>query len=62
MSLEFDIKLGWIPKAQITGPIPLAYSHPDSDQIIFEKAEKGLVLYYGPRFNNSFAIHREYYE
>ena len=32
--LEFDIKLGWIPKAQITGPIPLAYAHPDMDDLI----------------------------
>lgn len=61
LSLQYDIKLGWVPKAQITGPIPLAYAHPDSDQIISEKADKGLVIFYGPRFNNSFEIHGNYH-
>jgi hypothetical protein len=26
-ALEYDIRLGWIPRAQITGPIPIAFSH-----------------------------------
>lgn len=33
-ALEFDIKLGWVPKAQITGPIPISFSHPDMDDLL----------------------------
>jgi hypothetical protein len=33
-SLEHDIKLGWIPKTQVTGPIPVSFSHDFLDAII----------------------------
>ncbi len=28
-ALQYDIKLGWMPKSQITGPIPLSFSTPN---------------------------------
>ena len=33
-ALQYDIKLGWVPKTQITGPIPISFNHLLLDQII----------------------------
>ena len=53
-SLEFDIKLGWIPRAQITGPIPTAFAHPDMDDLLSEHSDPNSIVYLGYRPTNTF--------
>jgi hypothetical protein len=60
-ALEFDIKLGWVPKAQITGPIPISFSHPDMDDLLLEHIDSKSLIYLGYRPTNSFDIHRKFY-
>ena len=48
-ALEYDIKLGWIPRSQITGPIPLSFSHAISDSLLQAKVKSFLYLGYRPR-------------
>lgn len=33
-ALEHDIRLGWVPRSQITGPIPLSFSQENFDWVI----------------------------
>lgn len=49
-----------MPRAQISGPIPLAYAHPDMDDLINENL--GSMLYLGYRPTNSFDIHKCFYD
>lgn len=36
-ALEHDIRLGWIPRSQVTGPIPLSFSQENYDWVIENK-------------------------
>jgi hypothetical protein len=51
-ALEYDIKLGWIPRSQITGPIPLSFSSYVNDEVIEKKAKS--LIYLGYRAKHSF--------
>jgi hypothetical protein len=51
-ALEYDIKLGWLPRSQITGPIPLSFTHYLSDSLFQSKAKS--FMYLGYRACHSF--------
>lgn len=48
-----------MPRSQITGPIPLAYAHPDLDDLI--EANIGPMIYLGYRPTNTFDVHKQFY-
>ena len=49
-----------MPRSQITGPIPLAYAHPDLDDLI--EANLNPMIYLGYRPANTFDIHKQFYQ
>jgi hypothetical protein len=59
-ALEYDIKLGWIPRSQIAGPIPLSFSSYINDEVIEKKMRSMIYLGYRPK--HSFELHERYYE
>jgi hypothetical protein len=59
-ALEYDIKLGWIPRSQITGPIPLSFNSYINDEVIETKMKS--MIYLGYRPQHTFELHERYYE
>jgi hypothetical protein len=63
-SLEHDIKMGWVPRTQIAGPIPLTFQNYAIDSMIettLQYSPTG-VLYLGWRPSNTFEVHEKYCE
>ena len=50
-----------MPRAQITGPIPIAFAHPDMDDLLSEHIDSSSVIYNGYRPTNTFEIHKSFY-
>ena len=51
-----------MPRSQITGPIPLAFAHPDMDDLLSEHIDPNSIIYFGYRPTNTFDIHKNFYE
>lgn len=61
-SLDHDIRMGWVPKTQIAGPIPLSFQNPAIDSMLETTLQYSLssVLYLGWRPANTFEVHERY--
>jgi len=59
-ALEYDIKSGWIPRSQITGPIPLSFTSFINDEFIEMKMK--IMIYLGYRPQHTFELHEKYYD
>lgn len=58
-SLDHDIKMGWVPRTQIAGPIPLTFENGPADATIENTLQNcpNNVIYLGWRPSNTFEVH-----
>lgn len=56
--------MGWVPKTQIAGPIPLTFQNSTVDSMLETTLQYSLgsVIYLGWRPNNTFQVHEAYCE
>lgn len=58
-ALEHDMRLGWVPRSQITGPIPLSFSNEMYDLVV--ESKRDALIYLGYRATTTFELHQKYY-